>query len=169
MDTSLQLTTVHQISAQKPMADPDFHETDLDPSITTNCTNHSFTDTASCGLGSTSTTQKLLGEQFGASPTLENGFFRLSPAGLTSCIHINVHNTLRLFSGIQTRIPKSADPPNESSSTFTDHPTCVEYAAGRLFILPVNEDMLAILRATPPDCKAHISFRLLLDRFQSTE
>ena len=168
MDTSLQPTTAHQLSAQKPMADPDFHETDLDSFITTDCTNHSFTDSASCRLGSTSTTRKLLGEQFGASPTSENGFFRLSPVGLTSCIHINVHNTLRLFSGIQTRIAK-ADPPNESSSTFTDHPTCVEYAAGHLFIPPVNEDMLAILRATPPDCKAHISSRLLLDRFQSTE
>ena len=167
MDTPLQPTTVHQLSAQKPMANPDFHGTDLDPSVTTDCTNHSFTDSASCDLGSTSTTRKLLGEQFSASP-LENVFFRLSPVGLASCIHINVHNTLRLFSGIQTCIAK-ADPPNESSSTFTDHPTCVEYAAGRLFILPVNKDMFAILRATPPDCKAHISFRLLLDRFRSTE
>ena len=152
MDKSLQPTTAHQLSAQKPMADPDFHETDLDPFITTECTNHSFTDSASSGLGSTSTTRKLLGEQFGASPTSENGFFRLSPVSLASCIHINVHNTLRLFSGIQTCIPKLADPPNESSSTFTDHPTFVEYTAGHLFILPVNEDMLAILRATPPDC-----------------
>ena len=117
MDTSLQPMTVHQLSAQKSMADPDFHEMDLDPSITINCTNHSFTD-------STSTTRKLLVEQFGASPTLENGLFRLSPVDLASCIHINIHNTLRLFSGIQTYISKSADPPNESSSTFTDSNLC---------------------------------------------